>query len=73
MWNTFKFFFVWFWLGGISFVVGLFLLGVSHPEVAQTVGKVHRSSAPDPAAVLVVVIPFLMCIPSYFIARPKHT
>jgi hypothetical protein len=72
MWHTFKFFFVWFWLGLIVFVVGLYLLGVAHPGVVDTVGKVKHSGPPAPDSVLVVVLPLLMSIPAYFIARPKR-
>lgn len=70
--KTFRFFLTWFGLGVVSLLVGLYLLGVAHPGVAHAAAKVSRGDAPDPWAFAVLVVPILMCVPAYFLSRPKQ-
>ncbi len=71
MWNIFKFFFVWFWLGVATWVICVEVDPPSHPHFELVRGK--RVAAPQypGGAVYGLGLGFLMCIPSYFIARPK--
>ena len=71
MWNIFKFFFVWFWLG-----VGTWVLCVElDPPVKSRVELVHRKRVATPeypgGALYGLGLGFLMCVPAYFVARPK--
>jgi hypothetical protein len=72
MWNIFKFFFVWFWLGVSVFLLGAFLVGLAHPGFASGAANPLPHSAPDPTALLVPLASFLMCVPAYFLSRPKR-
>lgn len=71
MWSIFKFFFLWFWLGVAAFFVGSFIFGVQHPIPAHGVARQRALGHPDHMVLLVPLASFLMCIPSYFLARPK--
>lgn len=65
MWNVLKFFFFWFWLALASFLAGLWLLGQLHPG-----GSAKPGDGAD--AVVVFLVPVLMSIPAYLLARPKR-
>jgi hypothetical protein len=72
VWNIFKFFFVWFWLGLAAFV-GVVLIA---PKPEPRIAVVHKKQVAVPqssgAGVVGLFLGFTMCIPSYFIARPKR-
>ena len=72
MWNVFKFFFLWFWLAVGAFT--LVVLAAPKPEVRVTVVHGKRVTIPgEPVAgVAGLVFGFTMCIPAYFIARPRR-
>lgn len=72
MWNVFKFFFVWFWLGVAAFTVVVLIAPKPEPRVALVHGK--RVAIPQPSGFGVVGLffGFSMSIPAFFIARPKR-
>lgn len=71
MWNVFKFFFVWFWLAvawAVAGAIGLVAAGTitNHPTTDT------QSPAGAIIFAVVAVAGPLMCIPAYFIARPRR-
>jgi hypothetical protein len=72
MWNIFKFFFVWFWLGLASFVVVVLIAPKPEPRIELVRGKQVSIPQSSGAGVVGLFLGFTMCIPSYFIARPKN-
>jgi len=72
MWNIFKFFFVWFWLGLATWVVCVEVDPPTVRERVQANGR-HVVKPKDPGgAIYGLGLGFLMFIPAYFIARPKR-
>ena len=71
MWNIFKFFFVWFWLGVAAFVVVVLVAPKPEPQVALVHGKRVTMPAEHVGGVAGLFLGFTMCIPAYFIARPR--
>ena len=71
MWNVLKFFFVWFWLGVAAFVLVVMIAPKPEPTVTVVHGK--RITIPEngPGGAVGIVLGFTMCIPAYFLARPK--
>jgi hypothetical protein len=71
MWSVFKFFFIWFWLGVASVVGWWFLALLTAPPVVT--GSHGDPSVSGGALGMFVgfVLAFFMCIPAYFLARPK--
>jgi hypothetical protein len=72
MWNVFKFFFVWFWLGLATFIVVPLIAPRAEPRVEVVRGKRVTIPENNGAAVVGFFLGFTMCIPAYFIARPKR-
>lgn len=72
MWNTFKFFFAWFWLGVTSVVAWMVLAVWSAPTVVTGSHGGPPVSGVGLGAMVGFVFAFFMCIPAYFIARPKR-
>jgi hypothetical protein len=72
MWNVLKFFFVWFWLGLAATVFSLYVIGSAHPHATASLQRHHPQSASGWEMLLFLGLPFLMSVPSYFIARPKR-
>lgn len=72
MWRLFKLLSVWFCLGGLSLLVGLYFLGAAHPGAANAVSAVRHPGPSDHWAFAVAVVPLLMIIPAYFLSRPKR-
>lgn len=72
MWNVFKFFFLWFWLAVAALVFWFALIAIT------TSGPMDAPLVPGSATGGMVAIGlgsvtgFLMCIPAYFLARPKR-
>jgi hypothetical protein len=72
MWNVFKFFFVWFWLGVATFLVVPMIAPKTEARVEMVRGRRVTVSPEQGNAVVAFALGFLMCIPAYFIARPKR-
>jgi hypothetical protein len=72
MWNIFKFFFVWFWLGFGAWFLSVVIAPPTVWEKVLANGR-HVVKPGDPGGTVVgLVLGFVMCIPAYFIARPKR-
>lgn len=72
MWNVFKFFFVWFWLGLVAFIVVPLIAPKPETRILQTPGKHVTGPREVPDSVMGLFLGFSMCIPAYFISRPKR-
>jgi len=72
MWNVFKFFFVWFWLGFATWVVAVVIAPPTVSERVLANGRQQVKPKDAGGAVGGLVVGFFMCIPSYFIVRPKR-
>ncbi len=72
MWNVFKFFFIWFFLFWMTFAAVVFLSPPSPPQFVMLYGRSVANPDYYPHGFPGLVLGFLMCIPAYFIARPKR-
>jgi hypothetical protein len=72
MWNVFKFFFVWFWLGLATFLIVPAIAPKTPPRVEMVRGRQITVTSEQGNAMAGFVLGFLTCIPAYFIARPKR-
>jgi hypothetical protein len=72
MWNVFKFFFVWFWLGFAAFAVVVLIAPKPEPRIEVVHGKRVAMPPEHVAGVAGLFLGFVMCVPAYFIARPKE-
>lgn len=71
MWNVLKFFFVWFWLTVASVAAWYWLSVETEPKRLLVQGR-YVAAHPGPDGVIPgLIMGFFMCIPAYFLARPK--
>jgi len=72
MWNVFKFFFLWFWLGVGSVVAWMVLAALTAPAVVTGSHGGAPVSGQTLGTIAGLICAFFMCIPAYFLARPKR-
>lgn len=72
MWHVFKFFFIWFWLGFATFLLGAFLVGSAHPLPARGIARQRALAHTDSRVLWIPIASFFMSVPAYFLARPKE-
>jgi hypothetical protein len=72
MWNVFKFFFVWFWLAVAAWVAWMVFAALTAPGGLNGPVGVGAPSGGVVATIAGWITGFFMCVPAYFLARPKR-